>query len=1193
MKKEEATKIIEETFENKFDINRFSYFISNLLKSAEASSTGLVNNKYIKEAYRPYVSNYRRITKYTDKNGKVIDVIVVNLKEGSTFNARARQRNLILDYLKTRGKDAILAAFTCPDQSDWRFSFVKLEYDIERDKEGKIKDIEKVTSARRFSYLVGEGENSHTAKSQLVNILQEESRNPTFEELEQAFNVEVVTKEFFSKYKELFHKVKEALEGILKEDTKIYTEFQSKEINTADFSKKLLGQIVFLYFIQKKGWLGVDRDKDWGTGPKNLLRKLFNKEIVEYSNFFNDVLEPLFYEALATDRGGPFYWDEFKCRIPFLNGGLFEPICDYSWVNTDINLSNSLFSNSNITKEGDSGDGILDVFDRFNFTVKEDEPLEREVAIDPEMLGKVFENLLEVKDRKSKGTYYTPREIVHYMCQESLINYLSIELKGTVPKEDIEFLMKEGESVVQNDEAVQRGIRSYEHKIPESIRNNADSIDNKLAGIKVCDPAVGSGAFLVGMMTEIIKTRTILTTYAYNKNNRSYYDFKRHSIQNCLFGVDVDPGAVELAKLRLWLSLIVDEEDIKRIKPLPNLDYKIMQGNSLIEEYEGIKLIDEKFTTKEKTIREEQIYQTKERISELQKEFIGLYNQGKLSAVIKQKLNLDLKKQNKILKKLSEEVKEEATLFDAFSAAKKKAEELIKLQKVFFEASQKTRKNKLREQIEKISWELIEATLKEEGREDKLEEVKKFRKSNTKPFFLWKLYFADVFQKKGGFNIVIANPPYTGEKNHKDMFRKIRQANLGKYYLRNMDIFYFFFHLSLDLGTRNSNIAFITTNYYITATGAKKLRRDFKKRAVIKNLINFNELKIFESAKGQHNMITILQKGQNKKEIAYNKITHRKGIASQEILQKILHRNDPKTQYYITSQENLYDGDEFYIRLGASKIGNMLDKIIKNTIVLEKFCDVYEGIQTGANDIFIFNGLPVFYNCLTKKEQSLIKPFYKNSDIMRYHHTKNSKYILYFKSNLKLDDYPNIKNYLKENKGKLVSRAHIKRSNQSWHTLLWPRESKLFLPSPKIITSYRPKMNSFCYTEESFYSGTDTYYIVNPKGCSLKFILGVINSKLIYIWLRNMGKVKGEILEMTGDIIKRIPIMRIDTHSKQKMYKEISSLVDQIHSITKNSGYSDNLEKQTKVKKLEKEIDQLVYRLYELIPKEIKVMENL
>ena len=256
---------------------------------------------------------------------------------------------------------------------------------------------------------------------------------------------------------------------------------------------------------------------------------------------------------------------------------------EYDWVNTEILIPDTIFANNHKTNEG-TGDGILDIFDRYNFTVKEDEPLEREVAVDPEMLGKVFENLLAVGDRKDLGTYYTPREIVHYMCQESLVNYLTTELVNKVSREDINILVKHGEQVLENDSQIMKKgkeTKDYSFKLPGSIRKHADIIDQKLETIQVCDPAVGSGAFIVGMMNEIISTRKALTPYL-GTEKRSAYQFKQHAIQNCLYGVDIAPGAVEITKLRLWLSLVVDEKDRETIQPLPNLDFKIMQGNGLV-----------------------------------------------------------------------------------------------------------------------------------------------------------------------------------------------------------------------------------------------------------------------------------------------------------------------------------------------------------------------------------------------------------------------------------------------------------------------------------------------------------------------------------------------------------------------------------------------------------------------------------
>ncbi|MEI2692132.1 MAG: hypothetical protein V9H69_21470 [Anaerolineae bacterium] len=274
---------------------------------------------------------------------------------------------------------------------------------------------EDLTPARRYSFLVGQHEPNHTAQQQLFPILADDRRNPTLADLESAFNIESVTREFFSRYKELFLLVKEEMDGILASRPAARAEFQRTGIDSETFAKKLLGQIVFLYFLQKKGWLGVQPGQPWGSGPRAFLRQLFQGRWGQYDNFFDEMLEPLFYEALAVERPDNLY-GRLGCRIPFLNGGLFEPVGGYDWEGCPIPLSNAVVQ------------AILDAFDLYNFTVREDEPLEKEVAVDPEMLGKVFENLLEVRDRKSKGAFYTPREIVHYMCQEALIHHLDAAL---------------------------------------------------------------------------------------------------------------------------------------------------------------------------------------------------------------------------------------------------------------------------------------------------------------------------------------------------------------------------------------------------------------------------------------------------------------------------------------------------------------------------------------------------------------------------------------------------------------------------------------------------------------------------------------------------------------------------------------------------------------------------------------------
>jgi len=335
MDKQQAQTIIKETFEKSFNKDIFNGFIKNLLNQIEDAPFSYQGN-YIPDAYKPFISRYERIGKYNDGE-KRIDILIVYLnRKTSIERARTRQRNFIAGYLDGRygsdvSKDAALVAFVSPNEEDWRFSLVKMDYRFEQAKNGKVKVKEEFTPARRWSFLVGKNESSHTAQSRLVPRLADDEHNPTLAQMEEAFNIEKVTKEFFEKYRELFLWTKETLDEIVENDSKIKVDFEAKDVNNVDFAKKLLGQIVFLYFLQKKGWFGVQRDSEWGTGSKHFLRELFDKKHGDYNNFFNDVLEHLFYDALRDDRSyNDYYYGRFNCKIPFLNGGLFDPIGNYA-----------------------------------------------------------------------------------------------------------------------------------------------------------------------------------------------------------------------------------------------------------------------------------------------------------------------------------------------------------------------------------------------------------------------------------------------------------------------------------------------------------------------------------------------------------------------------------------------------------------------------------------------------------------------------------------------------------------------------------------------------------------------------------------------------------------------------------------------------------------------------------------------
>ncbi len=544
----QSRDLIETLFSDDFNLENFCTFISKLFKM-DVGEKSLINTE------EQWIKDCNRWLSYK----KACDVLVIETKK-PVQQSRLYHREFIRSYLKSRSAKFALVALYYAKENEWRLSLVEKLY---KSSNGEIK--EQYTYYKRSSFLAGKRVGTHTIKSRLLPLLQNQSFDVT--KLQAAFDIEKVSTEFFNKYVDLYNSIKDQINKQMELNQGLKKYFQSKKIESSDLAKHLLGQIVFLYFIQKKGWFGVQKNKNWGTGDKNFLKEAFNKKYKQYKkNFFNEVLEVLFYDILSKKVDNDFR-KNFKCRIPFLNGGLFEPYKNYNHKKFKLKLPNDLFSNDIQTQEGDTGTGILDVFNRYNFTVKEDEPLEKEVAIDPEMLGRIFESLIPENERRTQGAFYTPREIVHYMCEESLIYCLISEFKGKIPKKDIEkFIRHEYNSITKN-------------ALPNGIEKNKKIIDKFLKNITICDPAVGSGAFPVAMMLEIIKLRALI-----NDHNFNLYTAKLQCIENSLYGVDNDENSVEIAKLRLWLSLVVDEEKINNIRPLPNLNYKIMQGNSLLGE---------------------------------------------------------------------------------------------------------------------------------------------------------------------------------------------------------------------------------------------------------------------------------------------------------------------------------------------------------------------------------------------------------------------------------------------------------------------------------------------------------------------------------------------------------------------------------------------------------------------------------
>ncbi len=488
-------------------------------------------------------------------DGESIAVYEVELNDNVDIERNRRGiRDMLTSDWRNMGYAGAFMFCYRKNESVLRFSYVSESWSFAEDGTYK-KDS---TDTKRFTYLLGEGHRSRTAIQQFEGL---KKSSLTLQDLTKAFSVDAVSDMFFHDYKQQYEDIIAFITGkrmvkvankweekvVGEPNEKIFSEFMrfsNPEKAIRDYVKKLMGRIVFLQFLQKKGWLGVPMKAKWGEGDKEFIQNLFiNTQ--DKDHFIDNVLEFLFND-INTERAGDLVSSEVgkDLRVPYLNGGLFEPDAADA---TEFPLPAKYMKS------------MLDFFASYNFTIDENDPDDAEMGVDPEMLGRIFENLLE--DNKDKGAFYTPKEIVAYMCRESLIAYLQTDIEKEEQKE-----------------AIRQFVTTHQF-----VQHLPGDTLEMLKNVKICDPAIGSGAFPMGLLKELFLCRGALEGFDQKKSA----EIKKHIIQQNIYGVDIEKGAVDIARLRFWLSLIVDEETPE---VLPNLDFKIMQGNSLLEQYKGVDL---------------------------------------------------------------------------------------------------------------------------------------------------------------------------------------------------------------------------------------------------------------------------------------------------------------------------------------------------------------------------------------------------------------------------------------------------------------------------------------------------------------------------------------------------------------------------------------------------------------------------
>ena len=722
---------LRKLFQSSFDLPQWYSFLQYFFNATELKDKPerIIDNG-TDEGY--YLGNIDTVDSYR------IGLFHYNITNGSVVNKRVGLRNLVKSFINpTWGEfDAALVVFNSCDH--WRLSFV---CDIQGE----------VTSPKRYTYVFGSEDLLYRTPIERFNFLKK--KGISFENLRTAFSVEALSDEFFEKYREQYADFIQYVTG--KRFVKVGSKWEEKvldEPNAAlmqafdrdekkirDYVKKMMGRITFLHFLQRKGWM---------CGDLNYMQNMFENS--PYKNdYLDSVLEPLFFgilntkpaerEALFADYG----WDKSLLNewkdIPYLNGGLFE--------RDEEDEPESRFP-------ADYFKRLFQFFSEYNFTIDENDPNDAEVGVDPEMLGKIFENLLE--DNKDKGAFYTPKEIVRYMCQESLIAYL--ETNTSVAKDKIRNFVISPEDGVAD--------------IPE---NKKPKLLTALEEVKICDPAIGSGAFPMGLLNELLHCREVLSGEHYDRA-----EIKKSIIQNNIYGVDIEKGAVDIARLRFWLSIVVDEETPS---PLPNLDYKIMQGNSLIESFMGVDL-------------------------------------SKLT-----------------YEKESKKDKGEISLFDDEKNRLQKT--VTHLLSSYYSCSDHDRKVKLQQEISDTINKQLEAQAYDPTILAKLKEINLAENNN---FFLWHTWFSDVFNRddKEGFDIVIGNPPYVNFANIKSAeYRTILKEKF--YSTKNKcDLYAFFIEFGFDILNDSGIITYIVPHTWKATDSFSKLREILFKRHSVKQIVNLD-----------------------------------------------------------------------------------------------------------------------------------------------------------------------------------------------------------------------------------------------------------------------------------------------------------------------------------------------------------------
>ncbi|EAL6312520.1 class I SAM-dependent DNA methyltransferase, partial [Campylobacter jejuni] len=971
-----------------------------------------------------------------------------------------------------------------------------------------------------------------------------------------------------------------------------YTAINSKlkEENFETILKLLilwLNRILFLKLIESN-LVRFNDDKN--------LKFLNFKKIPDF-----DKLSELFFEVLAKEKSTRKK-SEFA-YLPYLNSSLFEKqsienTLEISSLSNDLKLfyyKNTVLKDDKCkAKKGQVGllEYLFEFLDSFDFGSDDEqsEILSQKELISSSVLGNVFEKLNGYKE----GSFYTPSFITSYMCKESIT-------KVVLDKFNAQFDLD-----AKDISELRKSLRKEDKKAQKELLNS----------IKICDPAVGSGHFLVSALNIMLSIYDELNLFdeefylevqndeiLITNHKGEFIEYKRPStpkdkahliqqelfhtkkdiIENNLFGVDINPNSCEITKLRLWIELLkhsfyqsFDDENYHDLKTLPNIDINIKCGNSLVSYFETGKSLSHYPNIKERMGKYKRIVKD--------------YKEGFYTD--KSHINQEIKNLKISFKNFcfADKFKKEMKGFND------KCEKYSKKYGNFLAVDDENLKFFVSANLTLFDFDEKEATKEFANLKKEYDNI--FNLESNHPFE-WRFEFPEILDDDGnfkGFDLIIGNPPYIKENDNKELFANTKKLRT---YQGKMDIWYHFVGRGFDILKNNGYLAFIATNNWVTNSGAKKLRNIVLEESQILSFVDFSSFMVFDSASIQ-TMIMQFQKIKPPKnyEFHFAKITTQTPIYEDAInlLKNEKTQNNEILKINLTPKKFI----DKTLNFTKSDYEELFNKIQKYGKFYLEEKEVANGIhphydfinnRINSNHNFAFKiGQGIFGLSeeekeklkLTKLENNLVKPYYDTQNFLKFFFKKNNhQWLIYTNSSFKnpnsMDDYPNLKKHLDKFQNVITS-------DNKPYGLHRARDEKFFTGSPRIVALRKcvgePK---FSYVDFDCYVSA-TFYVIKTQRINVKYLTTILNSKLIAFWLKHKGKMQGNNYQIDKEPLLNIPIVTINSKN-QKIADELINLVDEILKVKEQ-------DKNANTQELENKINSLVYKLYNLNEEEIKTIEG-